>query len=238
MPRRVCTGEVDAVVGVSQYTLDRHLDWGYFRDTPLRTVIYNAYDPPECDRASPEKPHDALRLGFLGGLTRRKGFGFMLKTLATAEQTWELYIGGRTDSDYVRDLRVRYEGPHIHFLGYVDPADFFKTIDVLLVPSLWPEPFGRIVVEAYAHGVPVIASNRGGLREIVEDGETGFTFDPNQPSEMIERIRDLDVNRSFLQRMQQAAIQEAKRYRVDCHIQAYLEVYERVDSTESHLLKA
>jgi glycosyltransferase involved in cell wall biosynthesis len=152
----------------------------------------------------------------------------MLETLASTEHTWELYIGGRTDSDYVRDLRARYESSNIYFLGYVNPADFFGTIDVLLVPSLWPEPFGRIVAEAYAHGVPVIASNRGGLREIVEDGQTGFTFDPNQPSEMTERIRDLDVNRSLLQRMQQAAIQKAERYRIDRHVQAYVEVYERI----------
>lgn len=228
VPRRACTAAVDAVVGVSQYTLDRHLDWGYFKATPHRTVIYNAYDPPRSDRASPGRPHDALRLGFLGGLTQRKGFGFMLETLASTEHTWELYIGGRTDSDYVRDLRARYESSNIYFLGYVNPADFLGTIDVLLVPSLWPEPFGRIVAEAYAHGVPVIASNRGGLREIVEDGQTGFTFDPNQPSEMTERIQDLDVNRSLLQRMQQVVIQKAERYRIDRHVQAYVEVYERM----------
>jgi len=238
VPRRACTAAVDAVVGVSQYTLDRHLDWGYFETTPIRTVVYNAYDPPDGDRASPGKPHNTLRLGFLGGLTQRKGFGFMLKTLAAAKHPWELYIGGRTDSDYVRDLRARYEAPHVHFLGYVDPAGFFETIDVLLVPSLWPEPFGRIVVEAYAHGVPVIASNRGGLREIVDEGQTGSTFDPNRPSEMIERIRDLDVNRPLLQRMQQAAMQEAVRYRVDRHLQAYLDVYKRIDTVESRQLKA
>ena len=228
MPRRACTDAVDVVVGVSQYTLDRHLDWGYFKTTPYRAVIHNAYDVPEGDRVSLGKPHDVLRLGFLGGLTRRKGFGFVLKTLAAADHTWELYIGGRTESDYVRDLRARYESPHLHFLGYVNPADFFKTIDVLLVPSLWPEPFGRIVVEAYTHGVPVIASNRGGLREIVKDGQVGFTFDPNHPSKMIECIRKFEENGSLLKRMQQAVIQEAKRYRVGRHIQAYLDVYEQM----------
>ncbi len=48
----------------------------------------------------------------------------------------------------------------------------------MVVPSVWEEPFGRVALEAMAYGVPVVASNRGGLPEIIETNKTGLVVEP------------------------------------------------------------
>src|SRR5690606_31120917 len=72
----------------------------------------------------------------------------------------------------------------IDFVGYVRPADFYPTIDVLAVPSVWEEPLGMVAVEGLANHLPVVASNRGGLRETVVDGVNGYHCDPDKPESL------------------------------------------------------
>ena len=61
----------------------------------------------------------------------------------------------------------------------------YKSANVFVLPSIH-EPFGIVVLEAWASGVPVIASNIGGLGYLVEDAKTGFLFEPNNVSQMVE----------------------------------------------------
>jgi glycosyltransferase involved in cell wall biosynthesis len=59
----------------------------------------------------------------------------------------------------------------------VDSREFLDALDVLVVPSLWDEPFGLVAVEGMARRLPVVVTRSGGLQEIVADGETGFVVD-------------------------------------------------------------
>ena len=92
----------------------------------------------------------------------------------------------------------------------MEPPEFFTQIDVLLLPSLWQEPLARVILEAYAYGVPVVGSRRGGIAEHIEDGVTGLLFDPDEP-----RMLDAAVDRflrepSLLSRMSQNASGRAR----------------------------
>lgn len=82
-------------------------------------------------------------------------------------------------------------GPEVRFLGYVDTGRKFTEMQraaFLVVPSLWNEMFGLVVVEAFACGLPVLASRLGGPAETVEDGVTGLLFDPTRPEDIVARI--------------------------------------------------
>jgi len=63
--------------------------------------------------------------------------------------------------------------PNVELPGRMRPRDFLARSKLVLVPSQWPEPFGRIAVEAMVNGVPVLASRNGGLTEIIGDGPMG-----------------------------------------------------------------
>ena len=132
---------------------------------------------PQVPPRSDKRPGDDIRFGFLGRLERPKGVELLLAAmLGVSGGHASLRIGGRGKSDYVDYLQRSYGAPNIHFLGFARPADFFASIDALVVPSLWEEPLGRVVHEAYAYGVPVIAAAIGGIAEIVADGVTGHLF--------------------------------------------------------------
>ncbi len=65
-----------------------------------------------------------------------------------------------------------------------------QTLDLLIVPSRWQEPFGRIVVESYSVGVPVLCLRRGGLPELVQPGKTGWVQDDWDPDQLAAVIAD------------------------------------------------
>jgi glycosyltransferase involved in cell wall biosynthesis len=116
-------------------------------------------------------------VGYLGRMENTKGIEVLLdavKLLPPSQVT--VLLGGSGDTAYVDDLQRTYAADNVRFIGFVKPADFFARIDVLVVPSVWEEPLGRVIYEGYAHGVPSFVSSVGGMPEIVNDGRTGFVF--------------------------------------------------------------
>lgn len=81
--------------------------------------------------------------------------------------------------------------PAARLLGHVAPAqviDAMRRHAYLLVPSLAQETFGRVVIEAFACGLPVLASRRGALPELIDEGRTGLLFDPNDRDELLAKV--------------------------------------------------
>ncbi len=113
-------------------------------------------------RISPEKRVDAaIRIAQRCGLP--------LKIAAKVD---------RADADYFNEvIRPLLEAPGVEFIGEIGDDRkkvFLSGAIALLVPIDWPEPFGLVMIEAMACGLPVVAFNRGSVAEIVEDGVTGF----------------------------------------------------------------
>jgi len=86
----------------------------------------------------------------------------------------------------VRDRVAKLNSPEtVMVVGEVeDPTQFFADSDFVIVPSDRPEPFGLVTIEAFAAGVPVIASNRGGSAEIISDGVSGRLFEIGDPQSL------------------------------------------------------
>jgi glycosyltransferase involved in cell wall biosynthesis len=141
-----------------------------------------------------------------------------------------VHIGGRGKDDYVSTLKKRHSTTNVTFHGYVDPSTFLPSLDVLVVPSLWREPLGRVVFEAFAHGVPVIGANRGGIPEMIDEGTTGYVFDPSDVDSLRASLVQLARSPSLLQPMRDAAYEESRRYRPETVMSEYLEVYTRLRS--------
>jgi glycosyltransferase involved in cell wall biosynthesis len=109
-------------------------------------------------------------IGYLGRLSTDKGVDVLARAVAGLDGT-SLVLAG--DSRYVPAddvLRVEAEldrlGPRVRRLGHVAPADLFCGVDVVVFPSVWAEPFGLVVAEAMASGVPFVVSDAGALPEV------------------------------------------------------------------------
>lgn len=213
-PARRISGKVDAVVGVSRFTLARHLECGYFAGTGLRRVIHNGIPPAASRVEAPvaARSEGPLRLGYVGQLVPAKG----VQELMAQMRDWspaqcELLVAGKGAADYEETLRA-HAPSNVVMLGFVDPARVYERIDALVVPSLWEEPFGMIAIEAFAHGVPVIAARRGGLPEIVEDGFSGRLFDWDVPGSLHAVIDAFVRDRGQLRAMREHAFASQQRF--------------------------
>lgn len=106
-------------------------------------------------RAPPPKP----RVGIVNPKPEKGGLLF--SQLAQSRPDWSFVYFGPSD--------IGFSLPNITYGGWSsDPFDLYRRLDVMIVPSQWHEPFGRVAVEAISHGVPALVSNRGGLPETVD----------------------------------------------------------------------
>jgi glycosyltransferase involved in cell wall biosynthesis len=143
-------------------------------------------------------PAPGTYLAFLGRISPEKRLDRAI-AIATA-CALPLRIAAKVDpadSDYFeREIRPLMDNPLVEFIGEIGEADkntFVGGASALLFPIDWPEPFGLVMIEALACGVPVIAFEGGSVREVIEDGVTGFVVDNlNEAIAAVYRIAQID----------------------------------------------
>ena len=97
--------------------------------------------------------------------------------------------GREAYEQHLRDSAQLLQRHTVRFVGFVNNPDaFYRAADFVLVPSLLPEPFGRVAVEAMAHGKPPIVADHGGLIEIVESDDVGLRFKAGDSQSLIAVI--------------------------------------------------
>jgi len=142
----------------------------------------------------------SLNLLYAGRLAPDKGIDTAIKAMRVLvfdEGLQDLRLslagsGSTEHKDYLRSL-VNQEGlsDHVSFLGWVPPEDMpdlMRKYDVLLLPSIWAEPFARVVLEGMISGLVVVATPTGGTPEVVIDSENGLLFKPNDPKHLAQKI--------------------------------------------------
>lgn len=172
---RKMSRNVDAVVGISHSILKRHTDFGFFENVKSKKVIYNGFHFQESNF------DNADTIGFIGQVKEHKGINILLDAYVKLSQPKpKLVIAGKVS----KELKEKYPQPEITFLGYVDKNAFFEKIKYLVVPSIWHEPFGRVVLEGILRRKIVLGSNRGAIPELLKNNSF-YIFEPK-----IESLRD------------------------------------------------
>ena len=187
IPKKKMSQYVDVVIGISNFILKRHLKYGFFENAQKR-VIYNTIDIPLKPPNPP--PTATIKLAYAGMLAPEKGVELMLKAfLKLKRKDFTLLIFGRgITPEYEDFLKRNYGRDNIYFMGFKKDKDFYKEIDIMIVPSLVEEAFGRVVIEANFNGIPVLASNRGALPELIKEGENGMIFDPDKEGDFENKL--------------------------------------------------
>ncbi len=180
---------VDAVAAPARFVLDRHLELGFFPRAHTAIVPWGA-PPVAATVGSPRRDEAALRFLFLGSLDAPlsldiAGAGTMADACLAAAR---------------RDPRIRFHG----FVTGGEKEGLLGSADVLLFPSLCWEVVGLVMLEAFAHGVPVIASRTGGIPEFIEDGRTGLLVEPGDAAALATQMRRLAANRDVIEAMREA----------------------------------
>jgi glycosyltransferase involved in cell wall biosynthesis len=113
----------------------------------------------------------------------------------------------------------------VEFLGWTSREDCVRLVDwsdVVVVPSLWPEPFGLIGIEALRRGVPVAAFAVGGIPEWLEDGKTGALApgDPPTPNGLAEAVRRCLTSDDIRRTVRERAVANVPDYSIERHLRA------------------
>ncbi|MEK6237001.1 MAG: glycosyltransferase family 4 protein [Planctomycetales bacterium] len=185
---------------------------------------------------------DRLKIGVVANLTSRvKNHRLVVESAAVVDSSLPIeyrFYGhdpcqgeGRKDPyaqgvhDSVRRLGL---GDRVRFMGFVDdPVRIMSEIDLLVHPTE-QESFGRILVEAMAAGLPVVAPNGGGPGEIVVHEETGLLFEPNQRVDLARCVERLCRDASLRRRMgENGRLRAEKLYSLNRYVEGMLKVYEQ-----------
>jgi len=159
-------------------------------------------------------------------LVKSKGVELLLEVFSgMAANGATLSIAGSGEPDYVRNLRERFAGPQVKFLGFVSPEEFYCSVDVLIVPSLYHDPNPLVVMDALSRGIPVIGAQRGGIPEIIEEGKTGFLFEPSRPAELQKKMQIFLEQPGLVTQMEQQCRRRAEEFTPETFCRQYLEVY-------------
>ncbi len=198
---------VGRFVMVSQFVADQWLAQGL--DPGKTDVVFNGIDPAEYPLGGADQraaARQALHIGdrpfvvtYFGRLDREKGVHVLLdawRRLGMGPGEGELLVVGsptvhRDAAAYRSELRAMATD-NVRFIpGQRDVVTPLHAADVVVVPSVWQEPFGRTVIEALSTGRPVVASRVGGIPEILSGPLGRFLFEPEDAGELAERLGGL-----------------------------------------------
>ena len=185
------------------------------------------------ENIQPEYEHDKYFL-FLGRMAHQKGTIYAIEAMNFLKTTdYVLKITGEiTNSiedqkiwNYIVKNKLQKK---IVFTGFKHGEELDQLINrstCVVCPAIWYENMPNTVIESYAHGKPVVASNIGSLAEIVKDGKTGFLFEPKSSKEMSEKLR-LFIENPFLSKTLGLNSRKEceKEYSLDTHMDKILEI--------------
>jgi len=232
--QRECILHANKVVAVSLVVKSSLIDETF--SIPKRIeVIYNGIDPKVYGLKPKEKSGKGIDLIYVGRVDKSKGvlsFVDILKKVETENVKLHI-LGDGPDLQKLRRMAKR-EGleKEMLFYGRVSQDEVVKKLcesDIFLFPSLRVEGFPMTIVEAMFAGLPVVASNIGGISDAVEDEKTGFLVNPSDIYGFAAKVIKLIEDKSLRNNMGRNARSKAgKDFAVDVMLGRYEKVFKEV----------
>jgi glycosyltransferase involved in cell wall biosynthesis len=230
--RRATFNRYRTVLVASRHMRDEYQRHGVASD---RLRLLPLFAPNVVRDDDPPPPRSRTdRVLFVGRTIPLKGLQHLIAALPIAcaklGRRLTLVVAGDGSERAQAEADVRRLGIDLEFLGWVGPerrTAEMRRADVLAVPSLWPEPFGLVGVEAGSVGLPAVGYATGGIPDWLLPGETGESASGSRPSPtelataLVRALKD-DVH---LQRLRVGAWEMAGRFTADAHVQALSEVF-------------
>lgn len=210
--------KVDVAISPSQFVLDKHLSYGFFKNCSSLAMP----NPVAWSNIKPgnRQASDKIRLLYLGQLEEHKGIKFFLETFSRyPNNNFSLAVVGTGSlSDY---LKEHYQDARIKFYGQIaheQLAEIFANIDLTVVPSLWWENSPTVIYESYAYQVPVLAADAGGIPELVQAGKIGYLFKAGDPRDLLAVLDKVAQNRANLAKLGLEGREFIKQYSLDNYL--------------------
>jgi glycosyltransferase involved in cell wall biosynthesis len=175
----------------------------------------------------PGKDNNKPVILYLGSLTHFKGPKVLLEAMQGLNCTLQLYGKGNRHEELQNFINKHNLDAEIHDpVPYAQIPQLYAQADIIVFPSIWPEPFGRIPIEAAAAGKPIIASNIGAIRETVADN--GILVTPGDTNELRSALNKLINDPTLRKEMGHKGIVLAQQYHQTMIAKKMIKYYEDV----------
>jgi glycosyltransferase involved in cell wall biosynthesis len=175
------------------------------------------------------------RVVFAGRIVAQKGVAVLIRAAREVDGEFVICGDGRQLEAMRRLARQTGVERRVSFKGWLDAAELARELadaSVVVVPSLWPEPFGLVGIEALAAGRPVIASATGGVEDWLDDGVSGLCVKPGDAHDLARALNELLADPQRQMTMGLAGREAvSSRFSPERHISAILDAYASARST-------
>lgn len=222
---RWAMGRPSLVISPSKFLADFYRQRGFFKGIEVK-VLRNPAPEMHCEQRSSARSPGPLRLLFAAQLERHKGIEEMLAAVKLLDRPVELHIVGTGTFQSLVEESCR-KNFNLIYHGYVSLGDLehlFSLVDVMVAPSRCFENSPTVIYESLQCGVPVIASDVGGIGELVRHGENGYLVEPGNASALAEAIKKFSGEMSVFR-----GREETIRHSVSgCSLKLYVDELERI----------
>jgi glycosyltransferase involved in cell wall biosynthesis len=206
------------LISPSKWLMDFYCDKGFFKKA-RKSIIPNPAPNIKSPTASYQLPA-TNKLLYIGQLENHKGILFLIEALSELGEDYELLIAGSGNKESIIKEQVK-KNDKIKFLGKIENKevlDLYNKVSLTIVPSLCYENSPMVIYESLAAGTPVLASNIGGVGELIVEGENGYTFTPGNKKDFLEKIKIFLRSREKLPQMKRKAFDSISRHTVENYL--------------------
>lgn len=211
---------------------NRYVKSGFPAEKITVLPYFCSIEPSKTPRPIPNRP----TITFLGRIAPNKGHEYFIKALGLLPEEVQGIMVGNIPADTAKGLQefARRHGcaDRLELHPWASREEVLALMDqtsVFIFPSLWPETLGIVGLEALSRGVPVVASDLGGVREWCINGETGYLVPPKNPDAIAEKVNQLISSEQQLRDFGARGIQLIKnRFTPETHVNNLVQLYKNI----------
>lgn len=219
----------DLVTADTYFVLDKLKEQGFFKSSRAEKLPTTPIEMTGNEKV--DKDFETVDILFVGSLGRFKGVHILLTAFRQLErEDIRLHIAG-AGPDEAELRKITADDSRITFYGLVPwekLTELYRRANVTIVPSVFCEPLGFVILESFRSGTPVVGSNIGGIPEVIVDGYNGRLFEAGNVAELKSTLENLLENPSELKRLGEGAFKSAREYDISNHILKLEELYSQL----------
>lgn len=241
---RYFTKYIDVVTSPSEFTLSKFKEKRYF-DKVRTVVIPNAVqlDLESTKRLIAEKKakiqHEKTIFLFVGSIIEKKGIFHLIESFCRQfndDRNMRLHIAGE-GTEVPRLLNLIECHSNILYHGSLEKSELdllYQSADFLVVPSMWEEPFGRVIIEAAENALPVIVSDKGGMPEIVRELGCGEIFSFDKKDNLDTLLLEMSKKKNYDEYLENIE-NNVQKYSLQKQVGNFLSVYNDLMNKKNNL---
>lgn len=223
--------EVDAFISPSRYLANTYVSACIPKEK--MHVIWNGIDVGKFSHIKKVPDPNHIRFTFIGYFGKHKGIHILLDALQYLNNKQKITINligdGELFTQYKNEVNDKNLRDIVKFWGKIkNIEDAYAQTDVFVLPSIWPENQPVSITEAMSAGIPVIASNGGGIPELIEHGKTGFLFEMGNARDLAKKMSEFIEEFGKIRVFGVNAFEKIKRVTLENQVKKIIEVYNQI----------